>query len=121
MVEGDKNPSSDTPTHVLLYKEFPEVGGIVHTHSTWATVFAQAKREIPCFGTTHADYFYGDVPVTIPLTREEIEGEYEKNTGIVIADTFKGLNPMHLPGVSGRKHMVHSRGAAMPTTQCIMR
>jgi L-ribulose-5-phosphate 4-epimerase len=104
VVEGDKNPSSDTPTHVLLYKEFPEVGGIVHTHSTWATVFAQAQREIPCFGTTHADYFYGDVPVARPLNQQEIEGEYEKNTGIVIADTFKGLNPMHLPGVLVANH-----------------
>ena len=104
VVEGDKNPSSDTPTHVLLYKEFPEIGGIVHTHSTWATVFAQAQCAIPCFGTTHADYFYGDVPVTRPLSKEEIEGEYEKNTGIVIAETFKDMNPSHLPGVLVANH-----------------
>ena len=89
-VEGDLNPSSDTPTHIELYKAFPEVGGIVHTHSPWATSWAQAGRSIPCYGTTHADYFFGDIPCARSLTADEINGEYEKNTGIVIAETFEG-------------------------------
>ena len=79
-VEGDLNPSSDTPTHIELYKAFPEVGGIVHTHSPWATSWAQAGRSIPCYGTTHADYFFGDIPCARSLTADEINGEYEKNT-----------------------------------------
>lgn len=83
-VEGELRPSSDTPTHVILYRRFPEVCGIVHTHSAWATSWAQAGRDIPCYGTTHADYFYGEIPCVRGLTKEEIEGEYEKNTGIVI-------------------------------------
>lgn len=78
-VEGDLNPSSDTPTHIELYKAFPEVGGIVHTHSPWATSWAQAGRSIPCYGTTHADYFFGDIPCARSLTADEINGEYEKN------------------------------------------
>ena len=89
-VEGDLNPSSDTPTHIELYKAFPEVGGIVHTHSPWATSWAQAGRSIPCYGTTHADYFFGDIPCARSLTADEINGEYEKNTGIVIAEIFEG-------------------------------
>ena len=103
-VEGDYNPSSDTATHLELYKAFPEVGGIVHTHSPWATSWAQAGRSIPCYGTTHADYFYGEIPVCRGLTVEEIEEEYEKNTGLVIIETFKDKNPNHVPGVILENH-----------------
>ena len=98
-VEGSLRPSSDTPTHLELYKAFPEIGGIVHTHSTYATAWAQAGRGIPCYGTTHADYFYGEIPCARNLTAEEIEEGYEKNTGLVIAETFKGRNPRYVPGV----------------------
>lgn len=110
-VEGDLNPSSDTPTHIELYKAFPEVGGIVHTHSPWATSWAQAGRSIPCYGTTHADYFFGDIPCARSLTADEINGEYEKNTGIVIAETFEGKNPIYVPGVLCTKHGPFSWGA----------
>ena len=110
-VEGDLNPSSDTPTHVELYKVFPEVGGIVHTHSPWATSWAQAGRSIPCYGTTHADYFFGDIPCARALTADEINGEYEKNTGIVIAETFKDKNPVYVPGVLCTNHGPFSWGA----------
>lgn len=103
-VEGDYNPSSDTATHLELYKAFPEVGGIVHTHSPWATSWAQAGRNIPCYGTTHADYFYGEIPCSRGLTVEEIEGAYEKNTGLVIIETFKDKNPKHVPGVILENH-----------------
>ena len=105
-VEGDLNPSSDTPTHLELYKAFPECGGIVHTHSPWATSFAQACRGIPPFGTTHADYFYGEIPATRILTTEEIEGDYEKNTGLVIIETFKDrdIDPAAVPGVLVSNH-----------------
>lgn len=88
-VEGQYNPSSDTPTHVVLYNRFAEIGGIVHTHSSWATSWAQAGRAIPCYGTTHADYIYGDVPCVRNLTKEEIDEAYEKNTGVLIADEFE--------------------------------
>jgi len=98
-IEGEYNPSSDTPTHLELYKAFPEIGGIVHTHSPWATSWAQAGRSIPCYGTTHADYFYGEIPCTRSLTAEEIQEKYEKNTGLVIIETFRDKNPMHIPGV----------------------
>lgn len=110
-VEGDLNPSSDTPTHIELYKAFPEVGGIVHTHSPWATSWAQAGRSIPCYGTTHADYFFGDIPRARSLTADEINGEYEKNTGIVIAETFEGKNPIYVPGVLCTNHGPFSWGA----------
>ena len=103
-VEGDLNPSSDTPTHIELYKAFPEIGGVVHTHSPWATSWAQAGRPIPCYGTTHADYFFGDIPCARSLTAEEIAGEYEKNTGLVIAETFKGTNAIYVPGVLCANH-----------------
>ena len=103
-VEGKYRPSSDTPTHLELYKAFPEVGGIVHTHSPWATSWAQAGRSIPCYGTTHADYFYGEIPCARSLTPEEIAGEYEKNTGLVIVETFEGKNPMFVPGVLCTNH-----------------
>ena len=87
-VEGKYNPSSDTATHLELYKAFPELGGVVHTHSPWATSWAQAGRDIPCYGTTHADYMYGPIPCARNLTPEEINGEYEKNTGLVIIETW---------------------------------
>ena len=88
-VEGHYNPSSDTPTHVVLYNRFPKVGGIVHTHSSWATSWAQAGRDVPCYGTTHADYIYGEIPCVRNLTKDEIEEAYEKNTGVLIADEFE--------------------------------
>ena len=105
-VEGDLNPSSDTPTHLELYKAFEKVGGIVHTHSPHATAWAQAGRDVPCYGTTHADYFYGPIPCARNLTPEEIEEAYEKNTGITIIETFKerGIDPMHVPGVLCKNH-----------------
>lgn len=106
IVEGDLNPSSDTKTHLELYKAFPELGGIVHTHSTHAVAWAQAGLDIPCYGTTHADYFYGPVPCTRSLTPEEVEEDYEKNTGTVIIETFheRGLNPVYVPGVICKNH-----------------
>ncbi len=103
-VEGRYNPSSDTATHLELYKAFPDVGGIVHTHSPWATAWAQAGRGIPCYGTTHADYFYGEIPCARSLTEAEIETEYEKNTGLVIVETFGGKNCMYTPGVLCTNH-----------------
>jgi L-ribulose-5-phosphate 4-epimerase len=99
VVESNKRPSSDTPTHIELYKAFPDVAGIAHTHSTYAVMFAQALREIPCLGTTHADHFSGAVPVTRFLSKEEVEGAYEQNTGKVIVERFKGLDPLALPAV----------------------
>lgn len=99
VVEGRLNPSSDTPAHVELYRCFPTIGGITHTHSTYATVFAQAMKEIPCLGTTHADNFYGTIPVTRLLTEDEVANEYERNTGKVIVERFRGLDPMALPAV----------------------
>ena len=98
-VEGELNPSSDTATHIELYKAFPKVGGIVHTHSTWATSWAQAQRGIPAYGTTHADYFYGEIPCTRELTKEEIDEAYEKNTGKVIIETFEDKDVVAMPGV----------------------
>ena len=99
VVEGKWRPSSDTPTHVEMYKAFPDCGGIVHTHSRWATTFAQAGRDIPALGTTQGDYFYGAVPCTRPMTPEEIGGEYEKETGNVIIETFKDRDPAAVPAV----------------------
>src|SRR6266705_1347653 len=93
IVEGDLRPSSDLPTHLVLYKAFTEIGGVVHTHSEYATAWAQAHREIPCSGTTHADYFHGPVPVTAPMSDHEIAGEYEENTGTAILRTFRDRNP----------------------------
>ena len=104
VVEGDYNPSSDTPTHLELYKAFPDVNGIVHTHSSWATSWAQAGRSIPCYGTTHADYFYGEIPCVRNLTKEEIEEAYELNTGILIAEFFKNKDYMAMPGVLCKNH-----------------
>ena len=111
-VEGVLNPSSDTPTHLVLYRAFEELGGIVHTHSTYATSWAQAGKGLPAYGTTHADYFYGEVPCTRLMTKEEISTDYEKNTGLVICETFckKGLNPIHVPGVLTVNHGPFSWG-----------
>ena len=103
-IEGKYNPSSDTATHIELYKAWPEVGGIVHTHSQWATQWAQAGRSIPSYGTTHADYFYGDIPCARSLTPEEIDEAYEKNTGLVIIGTFAEKNPKYVPGVLCTNH-----------------
>lgn len=107
VVEGDLNPSSDTETHRILYRNFPNIGGVVHTHSPWAVSFAQAEMDIPAAGTTHADTFYGDVPVSNVMTKEEIEGEYELETGNVIVKTFeeRGINPDEVPAV-----LVHDHG-----------
>ena len=98
-IEGNLNPSSDTKTHIELYKSFKDIGGVVHTHSPWATSWAQAGKGIPCYGTTHADYFYGTIPCARDLTSDEINSDYEKNTGLVIVETFKDINPMYIPGV----------------------
>lgn len=105
-VEGKYNPSSDTATHVVLYNRFPQIGGIVHTHSSWATSWAQAGRDIPCYGTTHADYIYGPVPCVRNLTKEEIDEAYEKNTGILIADEFEKqkLDYLAVPAVLCKNH-----------------
>jgi len=104
IVEGKWRPSSDTPTHLELYKACPEIGGIVHTHSTYATAFAQAGRSIPAYGTTHADYFYGDIPCARRLTQAEVETDYEKNTGLVMIETLGGHNPMEVPAMLTASH-----------------
>ena len=104
-VEGRWKPSSDTPTHVALYNAFPDIGGVVHTHSRWATSWAQAGRGIPAYGTTHGDYFYGEIPCTRKMTTAEICGEYEKETGNVIIETFRDKSPDDIPAV-----LVHSHG-----------
>ena len=105
VVEGKLNPSSDTATHVELYRAFPDIGGIVHTHSRWATIFSQSGMGIPAYGTTQADYFYGEIPCTRRMTDGEINGEYEKETGLVIAQRFSGMSAADVPGV-----LVHSHG-----------
>jgi L-ribulose-5-phosphate 4-epimerase len=104
IIEGDLKPSSDTPTHIELYRSFEAIGGVCHTHSTYATMWAQACREIPCFGTTHADFFYGPVPVTDSMTQTEIEQDYELNTGKVIVRRFGGMNALETPGVLVANH-----------------
>jgi L-ribulose-5-phosphate 4-epimerase len=110
LVEGNLKPSSDTPTHLVLYRQFGNIGGIVHTHSEWATCWAQAGRSIPALGTTHADYFHGEIPCTRPMTQTEIESEYEKETGKVIVERFKNLNSEHVPGVLVNNHGPFSWG-----------
>ncbi len=104
-VEGDLNPSSDTDTHLVLYRAFQNIGGVVHTHSRWATIFAQAGRGVPALGTTHGDYFYGEIPCTRRMTAEEIGGRYELETGNVIVERFRHLDPDSVPAV-----LVHSHG-----------
>lgn len=105
-VEGSMNPSSDTKTHLVLYRSFPEIGGIVHTHSPYAVGWAQAGKDIPAFGTTHADYFYGPIPCARHLTQEELDEDYELNTGKIIVETFRerGIAPVSVPGVICRSH-----------------
>ena len=105
VVEGKLKPSSDLPTHVELYKAFPDIGGITHTHSRWATIFSQAGAPIPALGTTHADVFFGEIPVTRKMTPEEIAGQYEKETGKVIVEAFSAVNPNEIPAA-----LVHSHG-----------
>lgn len=111
VVEGTLKPSSDTPTHLVLYRQFPEIGGVVHTHSEWATSWAQAGRAIPALGTTHADYFFGEIPCTRKMTKAEIEGDYELETGKVIVETFRELNPGKVPGVLVNNHGPFTWGA----------
>ena len=105
-MEGDLNPSSDTKTHLELYKAFPTLGGIVHTHSPYAVAWAQAGQDIPCYGTTHADYFYGPIPCARHLTKEELDEDYEKNTGKIIIETFtqRSIDPVAVPGVICHSH-----------------
>src|SRR5580658_51268 len=113
VVEGQLRPSSDTPTHLILYRAFQEIGGIVHTHSLYATAWAQARREIPALGTTHADYFHGPVPCTRLLTTKEIENDYETNTGHMIVERFKKVDPAHFPGVLVAGHAPFAWGATV--------
>lgn len=110
VVDGVLRPSSDTPTHIELYRAFDEIGGITHTRSTFATAFAQAGRDIPFYGTTHADCFYGDVPCVRALTQDEVEGEYETNTAYAIIDCIEGMNPMEVPAVLVKSHGVFTFG-----------
>lgn len=105
VVEGSLKPSSDTPTHLELYRAWPDIGGITHAHSTWATIWAQAGRRLPAYGTTHADYFDGAIPCTRPMTRDEIRENYEQNTGSVILETLSGVSPLRMPGL-----LLHSHG-----------
>lgn len=112
VVEGTLKPSVDLPTHLALYQAFPAIGGIVHTHSHFATVFAQAGKPIPCFGTTHADYFYGEVPVSEGLTEAEVAVDYERHIGEVIIRRFQGLDPMQYPGVLAANHAPFTWGAS---------
>ena len=105
VIEGKLKPSSDLPTHIELYKAFPDIGGITHTHSRWATIFSQAGKPIPALGTTHADVFYGEIPVTRKMSPEEIEGQYEKETGKVIVEAFSELDPNEIPAA-----LVYSHG-----------
>lgn len=104
IIEGTLNPSSDAPSHIELYKAFPEIGGICHTHSRWATVWSQFGKGIAPYGTTHADYFYGAIPCTRDLKKDEIEVDYEKNTGILIVETFKDIDPIKVPAVLVKNH-----------------
>ena len=110
VIEGKLNPSSDTATHLALYRAFKEIGGVVHTHSTYATAWSQAGIDLPNIGTTHSDYFHNAIPCTADMTKEEVEGEYELETGNVIIKRFEGLNPVHTPGVLVKNHGPFSWG-----------
>ncbi len=110
IVEGDLKPSSDTPTHLVLYRAFPETGGIVHTHSTFATAWAQAGKDIPNIGTTHSDYFHNDIPCTADMTTCQVRGDYELETGNVIVERFRDIDPVHTPGVLVKNHGPFSWG-----------
>ena len=111
VVEGRYRPSTDLPTHLEIYKAYPDVGGVVHTHSSHATAWAQAGRGIPFYGTTHADYFYGEIPCTRELTKKEVETDYEKNTGLVIVETMGGRDALSVPGALVESHGVFSWGS----------
>jgi L-ribulose-5-phosphate 4-epimerase len=121
-LEGPLRPSSDLPTHLALYQAFPGIGGVTHTHSSFATSWAQANREIPCLGTTHADYFYGSVPITRQMREEEILTDYERNTGLVITERFADLDPREFPSVlvSGHGPFCWGRTAAESASQAIL-
>jgi len=110
VVEGNLKPSSDTPTHIVLYKNFPDIGGVVHTHATWATSWSQSGKDIPVLGTTHADYFYGPIPCTRAMTSSEIQGNYELETGNVIVERFNNIDPNHVPSVLVHGHAPFSWG-----------
>lgn len=112
VVEGNLKPSSDTPTHLALYRAFPEIGGVVHTHSTYATAWSQAGKDLPNIGTTHADYFHEAVPCTRDMVESEVKNEYELNTGNVIIERFEGMNPTHTPGVLVKNHGPFSWGTS---------
>lgn len=112
VVEGSLRPSSDTPTHLALYRAWPEIGGVVHTHSTYATAWAQAGKGIPNIGTTHADYFHEAIPCTRDMTEAEVKGDYELETGNVIVEKFSGINPVHTPGVLVKNHGPFSWGTS---------
>lgn len=112
VVEGSLRPSSDTPTHLALYRAWPEIGGVVHTHSTYATAWAQAGKGIPNIGTTHADYFHEAIPCTRDMTEAEVKGDYELETGNVIVERFSGINPVHTPGVLVKNHGPFSWGTS---------
>lgn len=120
VVEGRYRPSSDTATHLALYQRYPSLGGVVHTHSTHATAWAQAGKAIPALGTTHADYFFGDIPCTRALSEKEVQGEYELNTGKVIIETLGDVEPLHTPGIVVYQHG-RSPGGKMRTMRYIMR
>ncbi len=113
VMSGSLKPSSDTSSHLYLYQQFPDLGGIVHTHSAWASTWAQAGRGIPVYGTTHADYFYGEIPCTRPLTAEELSKDYEKNTGLVIVETFENIDYMNIPAALVHGHGPFAWGASV--------
>jgi len=113
VLEGNLKPSTDTPSHLEIYKAWPQIGSVVHTHSLYGTMFAQAMQPIPCLGTTHADYFRGDIPVTRELSSKELAGDYERNTGLLIVRCFRGLNPLEMPGVLVARHAPFAWGKSL--------